>query len=152
MLGVWHDAYETARLQLGLEPTVAGADHFWQTTGNLRGHWAIAAIHDGRWDANLDENPSALIPEIVPFLTDAMQAVFGACAALRTVRELLLHGFNGPLWTSDPWQQIALIDATLGDWQHLTEFIKNMAWPFSGRRDMNLIKGIQNAFGFEYTE
>src|SRR5690242_3802577 len=35
MLGVWHDEYEAARLRLGLEPTLKGAFHFWQTTGNL---------------------------------------------------------------------------------------------------------------------
>ena len=150
MLGVWHEKYEAVRLRLGLEPTLAGADHFWQTTFNLRGHWPIPGTHSGRWDANLDENPSALAPEIVPFLNDAIHAVFGTCADLRKVRGLLLQGFNGPLWTSDPWQQIALIDAALSDWPHLTGFIKRTDLPFSGSKDMNLVKGIQDAFGFEY--
>lgn len=152
MFGVWHDKYERARLQLGLEPTLAGAHHFWQTTFNLRGHWAIAGTPNGRWDANLDENPAALIPAIVPFLTDAMPVFFGACADLCTVRGLLVQGCNGPLWTSDPWQEVAVIDAALQDWRHLAGFLKRTALPYAGRKDMNLIKGIQSAFGFEYAE
>ena len=152
MLGVWHDKYEATRLQLGIEPTLAGADHFWQTTFNLRGHWSIAVTHEGRWNANLDENPSVLAPEIVPFLADAMHVVFNACADLRTVRELVSQGFNGPLWTSEPWRQIAIIDAALRDWRHLAGFIRNSDLPFSASKDMNLIKGIQTAFDFEFAD
>ncbi|HYG34306.1 MAG TPA: hypothetical protein VEC99_05955 [Clostridia bacterium] len=152
MLGVWHEQYEATRLQLGLEPTLSGANHFWQTTFNLRGHWSIAGTHDGRWNANLDENPSDLAPEIVPFLTDAIHVFFSACANLRAVRELLFQGCNGPLWTADPWQQVAVIDAALRDWGHLARFIERTDLAYAGRKDMNLIKRIQNAFGFEYPE
>ena len=106
----------------------------------------IAGTHEGRWNANLDENPSVLAPEIVPFLTDAMHVVFGACADLRTVREFVSQGCNGPLWTSEPWQQIAIIDAALRDWRHLAGFIRSTNLPFSASKDMNLIKGIQKAF------
>jgi len=152
MLGVWHDEYETVRLQLGLERTPAGADHFWQTTSNLRELWPIAGTGESIWPANLDENPSVLTPQIVPFLTEAMRAVFSACADLRKVRELVGQGFNGPLWTSDPWREVVIIDAALRDWRHLAGFINRTDLPYSGSKDMNLIKGIRNAFGFEYSE
>ena len=146
-----NDKFEEVRLQLNLTPTIAGADHFWQTTGNLSAGWDPFKGRSGTWDANLNEDPTAIIPQVVPFLSEAIRAVFGACADLRSVRKLLLQGHNGPLFTSDPWQEIALIDVVLTDWQHLTEFIKRTDLPFSGRKDINLIKGIQNAFGFEYS-
>ena len=145
-----NDKFEAIRLQLNLTPTIAGADHFWQTTGNLSAGWDPFKGRSGTWDANLNEDPTAIIPQVVPFLSEAIQAVFGACADLRSVRKLLLQGHNGPLFTSDPWQEIALIDVVLTDWQHLAEFIQRTDLPFSGRKDMNLIKGIQNSFGFEY--
>ena len=91
-----------------------------------------------------------LFPRLCHFCRRRSRAVFGACADLRSVRKLLLQGHNGPLFTSDPWQEIALIDVVLTDWQHLAEFIQRTDLPFSGRKDMNLIKGIQNSFGFEY--
>jgi hypothetical protein len=43
-------------------------------------------------------------------------------------------------------------DATLPDWGHFDGFIKRTDLPFSGSEDWNLIKGTQNAFGFEYSE
>jgi hypothetical protein len=152
MLGVWHDRFEAVRLELNLEPTLKGAYHFWQTTGNLCVGWDAFKGQGGTWAANLNEDPAALIPEIVPFLSKAMPIFFGACADLRRVREMLLRGFNGPLFTSNPWQEIALIDAVLADWQHLAEFIQKKDLPFSGCKDMNLIQGIRNTCGFDFSE
>ncbi len=151
MLGVWHDKFEAVRLQLNLTPTIAGADHSWQATGNLSAGWDPSKGRSGTRDANLNEDPTVIIPQVVPFLSEAIRVVFGACADLRRIRKLLLQGHDGPLFTSEPWQEIALIDVVLTDWQHLTEFIRRTDLPFSARRDMNLIKGIQNAFGFEHS-
>jgi hypothetical protein len=149
MLGTWHDRYEAARLRLGLAPKSEGTLHFWQTTGNLGTGWAEFKNRPGRWEANLNEDPATVMPEVIPYMTEAMRIVFDACGDLRRVRALLEPGFNGSLFTMEPWKEIVLIDVTLLDWEHLRAFLQRKDRAYAGSADPKLIERIENVFGIK---
>jgi len=123
-LGVWHDQFEAIRLQLNLTPTIAGADHFWQTTGNLSAGWDPFKGRSGTWDANLNEDPTAIIPQVVPFLSEAIQGSLRRMCGSPERQKAAVARTQWPPLHLGPWQEIALIDAVLTDWQHLAEFIQ----------------------------
>jgi hypothetical protein len=151
-LGVWHDAFEKARLRLDLEPTLEGALHFWQTTGNLGSGWDQFKNRKGTWDGNLNEDPAQLMPEIVPYLSEAMRTVFDACADLRGVRKLLEDRVKAPLFTMDPWEEIVIIDVALADWEHLRKLVSRKDLPRSSTANPNLLKTIEAICGVQLFE
>lgn len=147
-IGVWHEAYESTRLKLGLEPTPKGVFHFSQNTLNAAYDWKKLKKFnsEGTWIVDLNEDPKEVLDEAMPFVLAAEKEICGTSKDLRKVRDLL-ESDSGHFLTFSAGEQVAFIDATLEDWKHLRGFLKNAESSLAGDVDEKLTRKIEKEFG-----
>jgi hypothetical protein len=147
-IGVWHEAYESTRVRLGLAPTPKGVFHFFQNTMNAAYDWEkLQKLEvEGTWIVNLNDDPQDVLSEAAPFVLAAMKEICGTAKDLRKVRDLL-ETDGGYFITFSAGDEVALIDATLEDWKHLRTFLKDEESPLAGKTNEKLVRKIEKEFG-----
>lgn len=147
-IGVWHEAYESTRLRVGLKPTPKGVFHFSQNTLNAAYDWKKLKKFDseGTWIVDLNEDPKEVLGEAIPFVLAAEKEICRTAKDLRKIRDLLERD-SGHFLTFGAGEQVALIDAALEDWRHLRTFLKDEESSLAGDVDEKLTRKIEKEFG-----